>query len=113
MHKITRSPDIKLENLKRDIPDIEGNAAAKHFDLAGDKSFGAGILEVKGYTTYPFDAENYDEVLYVIDGTISLVENGEEKILNKGDILWTPRGNHSQVIVKKYLKAFYVIRPFL
>ena len=113
MHKITRSKDIQLDDLRKAIPDIQGTGAGKHYDFAGDKSFGAGILEVKGYSTYPFDSDNYDEVLYVIDGSVILVENGKEIVVNKGDILWTPKGNHSQVIVKKYLKAFYLVRPFV
>ena len=113
MHQITRSEEIKLEDLSKIIPDMHGKAEAKHYDLAGDGSFGAGVLEVKGYTTYPFDSDEYDEVLYVIEGTLTLVEGGEEKTLTKGDILWTPKGNHSQVVVREYLKAFFVIRPFL
>jgi len=113
MHKITRKEEITLEDLSRIIPDMQGKAEAKHYDIAGDGSFGAGVLEVKGYTTYPFDSDDYDEVLYVIEGTLTLVEDGEEMTLKKGDILWTPKGNHSQVVVKDYLKAFFVIRPCL
>ena len=113
MHRITRSADIRLDDLKETIPDIKGKASSKHFDFAGDKSFGAGILEVVGPTNYPFDADRYDEVLYVIEGTLTLVEDGVEKTLHKGDILWTPRGNHSHVVVKDFLKAFFVLRPFV
>ncbi len=113
MHRITRSKDIVLDDLKDINPEIQGTGGSKHFDFAGDGSFGAGILEVKGPTTYPFHADPYDEVLYVAEGSITLVEDGKEKTLYKGDILWTPKGNRSQVIVKDYLKAFFVLRPFV
>jgi ethanolamine utilization protein EutQ (cupin superfamily) len=108
MHNIIREYEIFLEkvNLGEKV-----DAVAKEFNLAGDSGFGAGILEVRG-GTYPLNSTKWDEVLYVIEGTISLLENGIEKVARKGDILWTPKGTKSTVIVKDYLKAFYVIRPF-
>ena len=108
MHSVIREYEILLK--KVDLgPKVD--AVAKEFDLPGDGSFGAGILEVRG-GTYPLDSTKWDEALYVIEGSITLVENGVEKVARKGDILWTPKGTKSQVIVQDYLKAFYVIRPF-
>lgn len=108
MHKIIRDHEINLE--KVDLGE-KTDAAAKLFDFTGDKSFGAGILEVRG-GAYPLVSEEWDEVLYVIDGSITFIEDSIEKVARKGDIVWTSSGTKSKVIVKDYLKAFYVIRPF-
>ncbi len=109
MHRITRSKDIVPDDLKDINSEIQGTGGSKHFDFAGEGSFGAGILEVKGPTTYPVHADPYDEVLYVAEGLITLVRNGKEKTLHKGDILW----NRSQVLVEDCLKAFFVLQPFV
>ena len=108
MHKIIRDYEMHLE--KVDLGK-KTDAAAKLFDFTGDKSFGAGILEVRG-GAYQLDSAEWDEVLYVIDGSITFIEDSIEKVATKGDIVWTSRGTKSEVIVKDYLKAFYVIRPF-
>jgi len=108
MHKIIRYYEIPLEKV-----DLGENvdAVAKEYNLAGDESFGTGILEVRG-GEYLLDSSKWDEALYVIDGSISFIEDGVIKTARKGDIVWTPRGTKSKVVVDDYVKAFYVIRPF-
>jgi uncharacterized cupin superfamily protein len=108
MHEIIRYYQIPLKEV-----DLGENvdAVAKEFNLAEDGSFGAGILEVRG-GQYPLDSSEWDEALFVIDGSIAFIEDGVKRVARKGDIVWTPKGTKSTVVVDDYFKGFYVIRPF-
>lgn len=70
---------------------------------------GCGIMEMK---TTSFDwTLKYDEVDYIIDGTLEIVIDGRKVVGNKGDILFIPKDTSIAFSVPDYARFMYVTYP--
>ncbi len=54
---------------------------------------------------------NYDEVDYVIDGTLEIKTGGEKITGNAGDVIMIPKGSSISFSTPGYVKFFYVTYP--
>ena len=70
---------------------------------------GAGIMEMEE-TSFEW-ALNYDEVDYVIEGTLEIVIEGRRIVGNAGDVLLIPKGSKIQLSSPGYCRFMYVVYP--
>jgi ethanolamine utilization protein EutQ len=77
--------------------------------LEENHNLACGFMEMK---ESEFDwTLNYDEVDYIIDGTL-VIKTGEEKISgNAGDVIMIPKGSGISFSAPGYVKFFYVTYP--
>ncbi|WP_300671290.1 cupin domain-containing protein [Desulfoluna sp.] len=70
---------------------------------------GCGVMEMK---TTSFDwTLKYDEVDYIIDGTLEIVIDGRKIVGNKGDIIFIPKDTSIAFSVPEYARFMYVTYP--
>ncbi len=70
---------------------------------------GCGVMEME---TTSFDwTLKYDEVDYIIDGTLEIVIDGRTIVGNKGDIIFIPKDTAIAFSVPKYARFMYVTYP--
>ena len=70
---------------------------------------GAGIMEMDK-TSFDWTL-NYDEVDYVIEGTLEIVIEGRRIVGNAGDVLLIPKGSTIQFSSPGYCRFMYVVYP--
>ena len=70
---------------------------------------GCGVMEME---TTSFDwTLKYDEVDYIIDGTLEIVIDGRKIVGNKGDIIFIPKDTSIAFSVPEYARFMYVTYP--
>jgi ethanolamine utilization protein EutQ len=70
---------------------------------------GFGMMEMDEST---FDwTLKYDEVDYIIEGTLEILIDGEKIVGNAGDVVFIPKNSTIQFSVPKYAKFLYVTYP--
>lgn len=70
---------------------------------------GCGIMEMEESA---FDwTLKYDEVDYVIDGTLEIIIDGRKVVGNKGDIIFIPKNSTIQFSVPEFARFMYVVYP--
>ncbi len=70
---------------------------------------GCGVMEMNKST---FDwTLKYDEVDYIIDGTLKIIVNGKEIVGNKGDIIFIPKNTSIQFSAPDHARFMYVVYP--
>ncbi|MDN5341195.1 cupin domain-containing protein [Oceanotoga sp. DSM 15011] len=70
---------------------------------------GAGLMEMKE-TTFDWTLE-YDEVDYIIEGTLEININGKKVKASAGNVIFIPKGSSIQFCVPDYAKFLYVTYP--
>ncbi|MCP4119223.1 MAG: DUF861 domain-containing protein [Desulfobacteraceae bacterium] len=70
---------------------------------------GCGIMEMKE-TTFDWTLK-YDEVDYIIDGTLEIIIDGRKVVGNKGDIIFIPKNTSIQFSVPETARFMYVTYP--
>ncbi len=103
------SPEtIELE--KFDTGNINDNVYLKDiFTLDESPRLGCGIMEMQQST---FDwTLNYDEIDYVIEGTLEVIIDGKKVVANRGEIILIPKGSKIKFSVPKYAKFMYTVFP--
>ncbi|MBZ9622715.1 ethanolamine utilization protein [Clostridium sp. FP2] len=70
---------------------------------------GCGLMEMKE-TCFDWTLK-YDEIDYVIDGTLEVNIDGRKVVANKGEIILIPRNSKIQFSVPNYAKFMYVTYP--
>ncbi len=70
---------------------------------------GCGVMEMKK-TVFDWTL-NYDEIDYVIDGTLEIIIDGRKIVGNKGDIILIPKNTAIQFSVPDYARFMYVTYP--
>lgn len=79
------------------------------FSLTESPRIGAGMMEMKEST---FDwTLNYDEIDYIIEGTLKIIIDGREIIGEKGDVMLIPKGSKIKFSAPDYAKFIYVVYP--
>lgn len=79
------------------------------FTLEESPRLGCGIMEMKE-TTFDWTL-NYDEVDYVIEGTLDIIINGKMVSASAGELILIPKGSSIQFSVKDYARFIYVTYP--
>lgn len=70
---------------------------------------GCGFMEMKE-TTFDWTLQ-YDEVDYIIEGTLEIIVDGNKVVGNQGDVIMIPKGTSIQFSVPNYAKFLYVTYP--
>lgn len=70
---------------------------------------GCGIMEMEE-SSFAWTLK-YDEVDYIIDGTLEIDIDGRKVVGNKGDILFIPKNSSIHFTVPDYAKFMYVVYP--
>ncbi len=77
--------------------------------LEENRNLACGLMEME---SSEFDwTLNYDEVDYVIEGTLVIKTGGEEIPGNAGDVIMIPKGSSISFSAPGYVKFFYVTYP--
>lgn len=79
------------------------------FTLEESPRLGCGIMEMTD-TTFDWTLQ-YDEIDYVIDGTLSIICNGQVKTAQKGEVILIPKGSKIQFSVNGFARFLYVTYP--
>ncbi len=79
------------------------------FSLSESPRLGAGIMEMD-HTTFDWTL-NYDEVDYIIDGTLEIIVDGRKIVGNKGDVLLIPKNTKIQFSTPSTCRFLYVVYP--
>jgi ethanolamine utilization protein EutQ len=78
-------------------------------NLEENSNLACGFMEME---TSEFDwTLNYDEVDYVIEGTLVIKTEGREITGNAGDVIMIPKGSSISFSAPGYVKFFYVTYP--
>ena len=77
--------------------------------LDESERLGCGIMEMEE-TAFDWTL-NYDEIDYVIDGTLEIVIDGKTVTGNRGDILFIPKGSKIQFSAPNFARFMYVVYP--
>ena len=77
--------------------------------LDESERLGCGIMEMEE-TAFDWTL-NYDEIDYVIDGTLEIIIDGKTVTGNRGDILFIPKGSKIQFSAPKFARFMYVVYP--
>lgn len=104
---------IKAEQIKPE-PFDTGKPGDKVFltdlySLDESPRLGAGIMEMED-TTFDWTL-NYDEVDYVIDGTLEIIIDGRKIVGNKGDVILIPKNTKIQFSTPNFCRFMYVVYP--
>ena len=79
------------------------------FTLEESPRLGCGVMEMKE-TTFDWTL-NYDEIDYVIEGTLSIIINGKTVTANAGELVLIPKGSSIKFSVPNYARFIYVTYP--
>lgn len=79
------------------------------FSLEESKRLGCGIMEMKE-TTFDWTL-NYDEIDYVIEGSLNIVIKGKTVTANAGELVLIPKGSSIQFSVSNYARFIYITYP--
>ena len=79
------------------------------FTLKESPRLGCGIMEMTD-TTFDWDLQ-YDEIDYVIDGTLSIISNNSVTTANAGEIILIPKGSSIKFSVDGFARFMYVTYP--
>lgn len=79
------------------------------FSLQESPRLGCGIMEMD-HTTFDWTL-NYDEIDYVIEGSLSIITNGHTVTANAGELILIPKGSSIQFSVPNYARFIYVTYP--
>lgn len=79
------------------------------FTLAESPRLGCGIMEMAA-TTFDWTL-NYDEIDYVIEGSLTILKNGKSVTAGPGEIILIPKGSSIQFSVPGKARFLYVTYP--
>lgn len=79
------------------------------FSLAQSPRLGAGVMEMRR-TTFPWHL-SYDEIDYVIAGSLTIVSGGKSVTANPGQVILIPKGSDIQFSVPEFARFLYVTYP--
>lgn len=79
------------------------------FDLQESPHLGCGLMEMD-HTIFDWTL-NYDEIDYVVEGTLTIWKNGKKVTAKAGEIILIPRGSSIQFQAEEYARFLYVTYP--
>lgn len=93
-----------------------GPAAQEHvfatdvLSLEESPRLGAGVMELRNGSEFPWTL-NYDEVEYIIDGTMVLKSEAGDVTAHAGDMTFIPKGTSIHFSTPDYVRFIYVTYP--
>lgn len=79
------------------------------FSLSESARLGCGIMEMKE-TTFDWTL-SYDEIDYVIEGTLHILIHGKKVTAHPGELILIPKGSSISFSVPEYARFLYVTYP--
>lgn len=79
------------------------------FSLEESPRIGAGLMEMKE-TTFDWTL-TYDEIDYIIEGTLEIDIDGRRVVGHAGDVILIPKNTKIKFSVPEYAKFLYVVYP--
>lgn len=79
------------------------------FTLEESPRLGCGIMEMKE-TTFDWTL-NYDEVDYIIEGSLDILIDGRKVTASEGELILIPKGSSIKFSVPNYARFIYVTYP--
>lgn len=79
------------------------------FSLERSPRLGAGLMEMVD-TTFPWTL-NYDEMDYVIEGELTIIEGGRKTTAGPGEIIYIPKGSSIEFSVHGRARFLYFVYP--
>ena len=106
-----RVPEIKVAEEDRMDTGKPGDIVYTKdlFSLEESPRLGCGIMEMKD-TTFDWTL-NYDEIDYVIEGSLSIIINGKTVSAGPGELILIPKGSSIKFSVPNYARFIYVTYP--
>jgi ethanolamine utilization protein EutQ len=105
-----RTAQVKTEPFPFDIGPAGDRVRLKDMvSLEESPRLGFGVMEMDS-TSFKWTL-NYDEVDYVIDGTLEIVIDGRKVIGNPGDTLFIPAGSTIEFSAPGFTRFIYVVYP--
>ena len=78
--------------------------------LEESPNLGVGVMELKNGTEFPWTL-NYDEVEYIIDGTIVLKSEAGDVTAHAGDMTFIPKGTSIHFSTPDHVRFIYISYP--
>lgn len=105
-----RTADIKTEPFPFDIGPAQNRVSLKDMaTLDESPRLGFGVMEMDG-TKFQWTL-NYDEVDYIIEGTLEIIINGQKVVGHAGDTMFIPRGSTIEFSAPGFARFLYVVYP--
>ena len=79
------------------------------FTLGESPRLGAGVMEMRR-TTFPWHLD-YDEVDYIISGSLTIHSGGKSVTARPGQVLLIPKGSDIQFSAPEFARFLYVTYP--
>lgn len=104
-------PKIQVSEADRMDTGHTGDQVFTHdlFSLSESPRLGCGIMEMER-TTFDWTL-NYDEIDYVIDGSLTINIGGKRVTAGPGEIILIPKGSKIQFSVPQSARFLYVTYP--
>ena len=102
---------FRLSEIKNRLDDLpEGKTYIKPFVTVRNCESMAGGLNFLNNVSVPWDL-TCDEMIYCHEGVFRLVCDGEDHVLNPGDMMLVPKGNHIKYESDEKCVIFYAAYP--
>lgn len=104
-------PDVKMNQKDRLDTGKQKDMVFTHdlFSLAESPRLGCGVMEMD-HTTFEWRL-NYDEIDYVIEGSLTIIKNGKRVTAGPGELILIPKGSSIQFSVPEKARFLYVTYP--
>ena len=105
---VVKIPTVKPEKFDTGNPD-DKVFLIDVFTLEESPRLTCGVMEMEESA---FDWElNYDEIDYIIDGTLEIIVDGRTVTGNKGDAILIPKGSKIKFSAPNFARSLYAIYP--
>lgn len=105
-----RTADIKTEKFPFEIGPAGERVRLKDMvSLEESPRLGFGVMEMDG-TKFPWTL-NYDEVDYIIEGTLEIIIDGRKVVGHAGDTIFIPKGSSIEFSAPSFARFIYVVYP--
>jgi ethanolamine utilization protein EutQ len=95
--------------LKPAVTPTGNTAIARVVDASISREIGAGIEYLEDVT---IDwTVTYDEVLFIMEGQLTVEFDGGSHLCEPGDIVWLPNGTRLKYIARGRAAYFYAVHP--
>jgi ethanolamine utilization protein EutQ len=106
-----RAAEVKTEPFPFDIGPAQPNVKLKDLvTLEESPRLGFGVMELDNGVSFPWTL-NYDEVDYVIAGTLEIVIDGRKVVGHAGDTIFIPKGTSIEFSTPNFARFLYVAYP--
>lgn len=109
--KLVRLPEVRIEESDRLDTGDRSHRVYTHdvLSLTESPRLGCGIMEME-QTTFPWTLQ-YDEIDYVISGSLTLVWEDHRITAGPGEMILIPKGSSISFSVEDHARFLYVTYP--